>query len=291
MKRLDLDVEGGLTDLPRLRGVVQALLRELPPQALDDDARYDFLLAVNEAASNVLRHAYTPEDRPRMRLEGVLHGDGVEVRLWHWGRSFDPHQTAAALESPREGGMGLHIIREYTDAVCYFVTDDGRNCIRLTRQFNGMNGRTTMTTDSGMAKIVSPLAKAKASSACAPARLKTESGRTKMAAVLDRVGDVTVAAVGSEFLDASNSKEFKQEMASVVEGTRKLVLDFGRVSFVDSSGCGAILTCLRQLTAAGGDMKLCGVSKPVRALFQLVRMHRILDIYNTQNEAVAAFGA
>ena len=59
--------------------------------------------------------------------------------------------------------------------------------------------------------------------------------------------------------------------------------------FVDSSGLGAMLSCLRQLNATGGDLKLCGMSKAVRSVFELVRMHRIFDIYDTREQAVSAF--
>jgi len=37
-------------------------------------------------------------------------------------------------------------------------------------------------------------------------------------------------------------------------------------------------------------LKLCGMSKPVRAVFELVRMHRVFDIVATREEAVRAFG-
>jgi len=46
---------------------------------------------------------------------------------------------------------------------------------------------------------------------------------------------------------------------------------------------------LRQLNASGAELKLCGMSKPVRAVFELVRMHRIFDIYDTREQAVGAF--
>jgi anti-sigma B factor antagonist len=58
---------------------------------------------------------------------------------------------------------------------------------------------------------------------------------------------------------------------------------------VDSSALGAILTCLRRLKEAGGDLKICGLSKSVRIIFELVRFHKIMDIYGTQEEAVNAF--
>lgn len=92
-----------------------------------------------------------------------------------------------------------------------------------------------------------------------------------------------------EELDASNVTEFKRDLAPVLQAHSELVLDLARLRFVDSSGIGAILSCLRQLTARGGDLKLCGMSPQVRTVFELVRMHRVFEIYSTQKEAVRAF--
>jgi len=106
---------------------------------------------------------------------------------------------------------------------------------------------------------------------------------------VDNVDGVAVAAMPVDELDASNAGEFKRDMQTVLKSNTKLVLDLSRLRFVDSSGLGAMLSCLRQLSAQGGDLKLCAMSKPVRALFELVRMHRIFDIYGTKEEALQAF--
>ena len=50
-----------------------------------------------------------------------------------------------------------------------------------------------------------------------------------------------------------------------------------------------IIIRYKPTTIEGGDLKLCNVTKPVRALFELIRMHRIFDIVNTREEAVQAF--
>ncbi len=94
-----------------------------------------------------------------------------------------------------------------------------------------------------------------------------------------------------ETLDASNTKEFKRDVAPVLESDPKLIFDLSKLQFVDSSGLGALLSCLRQLNSSGGDLKLCGMCKPVRALFELVRMHRIFEIFNTREEAIQAFAS
>jgi anti-sigma B factor antagonist len=69
------------------------------------------------------------------------------------------------------------------------------------------------------------------------------------------------------------------------------VFDLSRLRFTDSSGLGALISCLRKVNANGGDLKLCAMSDQVRALFELVRMHKVFDIYATREEAVRAFGA
>jgi anti-sigma B factor antagonist len=110
-----------------------------------------------------------------------------------------------------------------------------------------------------------------------------------MALACHSLGDVTVAVVPMEELDAGNAAEFKREVGPVLEAAPKVVLDLSPLRFVDSSGLGAFISCLRKLNAKGGDVKLCAMSKQVRAVFELVRMHRIFDIYGTKEEAARAF--
>jgi anti-sigma B factor antagonist len=110
-----------------------------------------------------------------------------------------------------------------------------------------------------------------------------------MQIIAETVGDVAVASVPVEELDAANAGEFKRDMAPLLNAHDKLVLDLSRLRFVDSSGLGGFISCLRKLNAKGGDLKLCGLSKQVRAVFELVRMHRVFDILTTSEEAVRAF--
>src|ERR1700731_4706493 len=99
-----------------------------------------------------------------------------------------------------------------------------------------------------------------------------------MELVVEKVGDVTIVAVNVGELDADNGDALRRDMAPVLKDCRNLVLDMDRVQFVDSRGCGAILSCLKHVSAAGGDLKLCQVSRPVRTVFELIRLHRICEI-------------
>ena len=110
-----------------------------------------------------------------------------------------------------------------------------------------------------------------------------------MQPVIETVGDVTIVAVNVEELDAGNADDFRRALAPVLKECRKLVLDLDGIRFVDSRGCGAILSCLKQISPAGGDLKLCGVTPPVRMVFDLIRMNNICEIVGTREEAVRAF--
>jgi anti-sigma B factor antagonist len=102
----------------------------------------------------------------------------------------------------------------------------------------------------------------------------------------EKIDGVVVAHLHGDALDASNAKDFKAQAAPLMAPGAKLVFDLSSLKFVDSSGLGALLSCLRQLNASGGALKLCSLVKPVRALFELVRMHRVFEIFNTRDEAI-----
>jgi anti-sigma B factor antagonist len=101
--------------------------------------------------------------------------------------------------------------------------------------------------------------------------------------------DVTVVTLAGDVLDASVVGDFKSEMTPILKSKSRVVFDMENIQFVDSSGVGAILSCLRALNAEGGDLKICSLTKPVRALFELVRMHKIFEIYDSRDLAMGSF--
>jgi anti-sigma B factor antagonist len=108
---------------------------------------------------------------------------------------------------------------------------------------------------------------------------------------VETVGGVTFVLLPGRTLDASNTAKFKSEVAPLIKAHKHMVFDLAGVEFMDSSGLGALLSCLRQVTAQKGDMKLCNMGKTVRVLCEVVRMHRVFDILDSREAAIAAFAA
>ena len=103
---------------------------------------------------------------------------------------------------------------------------------------------------------------------------------------IQNIGDVSIVALNNDFY---KTKFMNTSVAFILQRSDKLVFDMRHVKFFDSSGCGVLLTCLKTLTDSGGDLKLCRVSKSVLTLFELLRIHRIVEIFNTREEAVRSF--
>jgi len=101
---------------------------------------------------------------------------------------------------------------------------------------------------------------------------------------------VVVGQVDAKALDASNARAFKDAIKPLLTQDAKLVIDMSKIEFIDSSGLGALVSCLRQAHTTGGEIKLYGLRKQARALFELVRMHRVFEVFNSSDEAITSYG-
>ncbi len=104
----------------------------------------------------------------------------------------------------------------------------------------------------------------------------------------EQVENLTLVTFLDPSLDAGNSREFVEALSPLIVQGAQFVFDMSQVRFVDSSGLGSLMLCMRRLKAVGGTLVLCGLSKSVMALFELVRMNRIFEVKSNRTEAIQA---
>ena len=95
------------------------------------------LLATEEAATNIIRHAYLYE-RGTIRLRVVIYSKLVVFSLIDFGRSFQPDTEGTIdlqrlVASGRKGGLGFYMIQKIMDSVQY-ITSAGRNELRMIKR-------------------------------------------------------------------------------------------------------------------------------------------------------------
>jgi serine/threonine-protein kinase RsbW len=113
---------------------------------LNEMDSYETQLAVDEACTNIIEHAYGREWMGEIECRWRCHPDGLQVTLLDDGRPFDPHNIPppdlnAGLDERTPGGLGLVFIRRLMDQVEYqpLLPDDPtgkRNCLTLFKRRN-----------------------------------------------------------------------------------------------------------------------------------------------------------
>ncbi len=100
-------------------------------------------------------------------------------------------------------------------------------------------------------------------------------------------GQYPVLAVAGE-IDVFTAPLFKQAVVNLVaEGHRHLFLDMREVTFMDSSGFGALLGATKRLRPEGGSLNLIGCSRTIQRMLHLTRLDTILGVFDDAEEAMS----
>jgi anti-sigma B factor antagonist len=102
--------------------------------------------------------------------------------------------------------------------------------------------------------------------------------------------DVIIVVINEKRATVDFSAELKEDLIHKIEEENKnVIVDLGLAEFVDSSFLGTLVAGLKKATMKSGDLKIVGLQPPVRAMFELTRLYRIFDIFDTVDDALNSF--
>ena len=134
LTQAELELRSDLSELHQARAFVRAVCNALPGTPLPADRVAELELAVNEAASNIMKHAYHGRTDQGIHLEAETFPDQVVIRLYHRGEPCNPANVPPpALNGSQESGFGVYLITQSVDDVRYYCDARGRNCIALVK--------------------------------------------------------------------------------------------------------------------------------------------------------------
>lgn len=106
---------------------------------------------------------------------------------------------------------------------------------------------------------------------------------------IEEKGNVSIVKCSGRF-DCDVSSNFKQVIKDLVnDGKVKIVISLADVNFIDSTGLGSLVACLRAANQKEGDVKLCRLQSEIRMVIELTRLHRVFNIFDTEDEAIESF--
>jgi len=105
-----------------------------------------------------------------------------------------------------------------------------------------------------------------------------------------QVGDVSVVDVAGRITLGEGSSALRDLMREMVgKGQKKILLNLGDVSYIDSSGIGELVSGFTTVTNSGGEMKLLNLNKRVKDLLQITKLYTVFDVHEDEAGAIRAF--
>ena len=116
----------------------------------------------------------------------------------------------------------------------------------------------------------------------APVKMQTKSRQVGDATVIDVQGRITVGE-GNVAL-----REIVRDLAD--KGVKRVVLNLGGVTYIDSSGLGELVKTHTTIQNKGGELRLANLNKPVNDLLHMTRLSTVFDIQKDEASAIQSFG-
>jgi anti-sigma B factor antagonist len=75
----------------------------------------------------------------------------------------------------------------------------------------------------------------------------------------------------------------------VKEKIMKILVNLTGVSYIDSSGLATLVEMLKKTKAYGGKLRISNLAPKVKSLFEITKLERLFDIFESEEEAVSGF--
>ncbi|MBZ5600751.1 MAG: PAS domain S-box protein [Acidobacteriia bacterium] len=140
--RAEAEFTSDLKNLKQVREFVRAFCQSVPGNPVGENGTGALELAANEAASNIMKHAYHGRTDQPIHCEAEAFPTQISIRLHHFGDPFDPSLAPPPpLDGSRDSGFGAYIITKCVDDVRYCRDHSGRNCVVLTTLAKGKDAK------------------------------------------------------------------------------------------------------------------------------------------------------
>jgi len=105
-----------------------------------------------------------------------------------------------------------------------------------------------------------------------------------------QVGDVTVIDAAGRITLGDGSSAFRDLIKDMVgKGNKKILLNLGEVSYIDSSGIGELVSAYTTVSNAGGELKLLNLNKRVKDLLQITKLYTVFQVHEDEAAGVRSF--
>jgi len=105
-----------------------------------------------------------------------------------------------------------------------------------------------------------------------------------------QVGDVVVIDVSGRITLGEGSSNLREGIRELLaKGNRKILLNLGEVSYIDSSGIGELVSAFTSSANQAGQLKLLNLTKRVKDLLQITKLYTVFEVFDEEAKAIRSF--
>ena len=111
-----------------------------------------------------------------------------------------------------------------------------------------------------------------------------------MKASTRQVDGITIVDLSGRITLGEGSVVLRDTIRDVVsQGNKKILLNLGDVTYIDSSGIGELVSAFTSVRNQGGELKLLNLTKKVHDLLQITKLYTVFDVKDDEAAAIGAF--
>jgi len=105
----------------------------------------------------------------------------------------------------------------------------------------------------------------------------------------EKVNGVTICVIEGE-ININTSPELRKVFDGLIRNSeKKVIIDFSKVSYIDSSGLATLIELFQRLKKIGGHVRLANMSQKTKNIFEITKLHKLFEIFENREEAIKDF--
>ncbi|MSO20582.1 MAG: STAS domain-containing protein [Acidobacteria bacterium] len=221
-------------------------------------------LAVRETVINAIIHGNQKRRTKKVHVKAELNNSDLTISVRDEGNGFDPGAVPDPTKPEnlmRDSGRGILLMQTLMDRLSIRPVPGKGTEVRMVKKI-----ARNIDQQTGEEHSMS---------------LKLSSRQVDGVTVLDFEGRIILGEPTEAIRDAL------QDLVS--KGQKKILLNLGEVSYIDSSGLGALVRGYSTLASQQGALKLLNLTKKVEDLLQVTKLYTVFEIFNDESAAIKSF--
>lgn len=235
-----------------ISNIISSIMEKLYHLPLDEHDIFNVKLGLQEAVVNAITHGNKFNVELMVKVHIRVEKDYLICEVTDEGQGFDVKNLPDPTHDDnlsKLAGRGVFLIHSLMDKIEY--TNRGRTIKMIKYLKKGRRGKVDINTE--------------------------------------KINDVTIVTLDGE-INVNNAMDLRETFEKITaQQAPKVSVDFANVTFIDSSGLAVLIELVQNLQSHDGKLRLCHVNSKIKGIFEITKIHKLIDIYDTKELALEDF--